>query len=169
MKQIKCLLLLILLFNLQSSAQSTSSVKVRSIGYGFGFFGTEGGDGGLSGILELTVAENKNLFLVNYLAGSAVVIFGPSISVNELNLQYGREFKASNWFSVECYAGVGYFQQEKSGRYTSETLYSGASVPLRFKMIFYTGKHFALVSNSNMSINSFGTNYSSNLTFQHHF
>ena len=111
----------------------------------------------------------KNLFLINFLSGATFIILqGPNISVSEFNFQYGRELKVSNWFSIEGYAGIGNFTLTSSSYYYPKNI-SVASFPIRIKLICYTGKHFALVSNSNYTMNSYINNFSSNLTFEYHF
>ena len=150
--------------------KNNKPLKLNSIGYGFGFFSTTQNDGGLSGIIELGLIANKNLFLVNYLSGSTFTILGPAgIEITELNLQIGREHKVTNWFSIQGFAGLGYINQELQSYSSKAVPFTSASVPLRLKLVCYTGKHFALVSNSNYNINATSSVFSSNLTFQHIF
>ena len=168
MKKVTFLILLLLCYSLSNYAQSNEKLKFRSFGYGFGFFSTSANEGGVSGILEIGISYNKNLFLFNYLSGSTFNLFGPpGVNVSEFSFQVGRELKASSWFSVEGYAGLGNFSQESKQNYLKQI--SVLSVPLRLKLICYTSKHFALISNSNIALNSFSNNFSSNLTFQHNF
>lgn len=154
----------------QTSAKNNDKLKINSIGYGFGFFSTTQKDGGISAILELGLVFNKNLFLINYFSGTTFTILGPAgVDVTEFNLQIGKEHKLSNWFSIQGFVGLGYINQELQNYKSSAIPFTSVTLPLRLKLLCYTGKHFALVSNSNYSINSTSGNFSSNLTFQHIF
>ena len=154
----------------QTIVKNNNLLKLNSIGYGFGFFSTTQNDGGLSGIIELGLVANKNLFLVNYLSGSTFTILGlAGIKITEFNLQIGREHKVTNWFSIQGFAGLGYINQEMQSYSSKAEPFTSATVPIRLKLVCYTGKHFALMSNSNYSINATSNNFSSNLTFQHIF
>ena len=118
MKKVNLLIVLSLSYCLSNYAQNNDKLKLRSFGYGFGFFSTSANEGGVSGILEMGVSYDKNLFLLNYLSGSTFNILGPpGVNVKEFNFQIGRELKASSWFSVEGYVGLGNFTQDGKSYY----------------------------------------------------
>ena len=174
MKKIR-LITLLTLFTTLSFSQENPKLKIHSLGVGFGFFVAEYKFSGLCSLLDCTIEYDKNLLSLNYLDGSEISIdifySSPKNHVNELNLQYGRELKVTNWFSVESFAGIGNYRLNTRLSFFPLPKTSVISIPIRVKLLFYTGKgkHFAISSNNNYSINKLNSNFSSNLTFQYNF
>ena len=174
MKKIKFTTLLLFLSTV-SFSQDNSKLKFHSLGVGFGFFASGYNISGVCTFADATIEYNKNLLSLNYLDGEELNlgIFGssPGFHINELNLQFGRELKINNWFSIEGYAGVGNYKLNIRSSFYPLPSASLTSVPIRLKFLFYTGKgkHFVISSNNNYSINKLNSNFSSNLTFQFNF
>lgn len=169
-------LITFLLFSIVSFTQENPKLKVHSLGAGFGFFTSDYEISGICSLADLTIEYDKNLLSLNYLDGSELNlgIFGSksAFHINELNLQYGRELKVRNRFSVEVYGGIGNYKLDlRSSSYGFVGSANAISFPIRIKLLFYTSKakHFAISSNNNYSLNKINSNFSSNLTFQYNF
>ena len=174
MKKVKLTTLLIL-FTILSFSQENPELKVHSFGAGFGFFTSDYDINGICTFLDVTVEYNKNLLSLNYLDGKQLTlgVLGstPVYHINEFNLQFGRELKIVSWFSIEGFAGVGNYNLDIKSSFYPLPSASAVSIPVRIKLLFYTGKqkHFAMSSNNNYSINKLNSSFSSNLTFQYNF
>ena len=164
-----------LFFSISLFSQDNSKLKFHSLGVGFGFFASGYDINGVCSFADATVEFNKNLLSLNYLDGEelnlGILGSSPGFHINELNLQFGRELKINNWFSIEGYAGVGNYKLNIRSSFYPLPSASLTSVPIRLKFLFYTGKgkHFAISSNNNYSINKLNPNFSSNLIFQFNF
>lgn len=104
------------MFTISSFAQEgNNKISLYSADVGFGIFlydlnAKEGG--GVSFFANMTTGIHKNLIGLTYFAGVDAPVFGESqYNINELSLSYGREIKPFNWFAVQGFAGVGYYNQ----------------------------------------------------------
>ena len=165
-----------LLLSIATFSQENPKLKVHSLGAGFGFFTSDYEISGVCSLADLTIEYDENLLSVNYLDGTELNlgIFGSksAFHINELNLQYGRELKVKDRFSIEVYGGIGRYTLEiRSSSYGFGGSANAISFPIRVKLLLYTSKakHFAISSNNNYSFNKINSNFSSNLTFQYNF
>ena len=93
---------------------------------------------GIAGNLEPEMGYNKNLFIMNYLSGTTVVVLqGLKINIGELNFQLGQEFMLNNAFSIQGYFGFVRYNQ-KNGCTNFNTSYSRLSIGL--KLVFKNEK-----------------------------
>jgi hypothetical protein len=71
------------------------------------------GKTGLVGELDIVFSKNKHLFKLALTGGGEVdvCVLGPcrTVSFASYDFLYGREFKTADWFSIDVFAGVGYF------------------------------------------------------------
>ncbi|MDY7393686.1 outer membrane beta-barrel protein [Aureibaculum sp. 2210JD6-5] len=58
---------------------------------------------------EVAFGYKQNVFMLSVNAGEEIDLFGYNDNVQQINLMYGREFPLSNRFSVDAFAGLGYF------------------------------------------------------------
>src|SRR6476660_833068 len=172
----KTLVVLIVTLNaLSLSAQEEAGkFKMHAANIGFGIFHVQKNSndgGGVCFLADATFAIDKNLLSVSYLTGEDLGILGESeYGFNELSLLYGREYKPVNWFAIEGFAGIGYYDQKTV--YTEpaiEDLREGSSVsfPLRLNTKFYFGGRFGMGFNANYSINSVNNNLAIHLLFHY--
>lgn len=155
--------------------ESKSKLKFHAANLGFGGFyvDTPGSSdaGGYGFLADVTLAIDKNLISVSYLAGTDdSIIGGATYSFNEPSLLYGREWKPTDWFALEGFAGVGYYlQKAETDEDNSMEKESTISFPLRLNTKFYFTRKFGMGINSNYSINSANNNLSVNLIFHYRF
>ena len=152
-------------------SQESTTIKFYSVSVGFGGFYFKKGiseGGGISYLTDLTLSKGKNLLSVAYLGGDEIGVVGSSnYSFNEVSLSYGREFKVNNWFSLEGFTGLGYYNQKSDFGDISND--NSISFPLKINSKFYFNKNFGMGINTNYSINSVNNNFSSNLIFHYKF
>ncbi|MCF6129597.1 outer membrane beta-barrel protein [Flavobacterium sp. AS60] len=154
--------------------ESTGKLKMHAVNLGFGVFNAHKNAtdaSGLTFLADATFALDKNLFSVSYLGGQEEAILADTkYNFNELSLLYGREWRAAKWFSLEGFAGVGYYNQKIEDEATDETEKKNTvSIPLRVNPKFYITKKFGLGFCINYSINSRANNLSENLIFHYRF
>lgn len=148
-------------------------LKLHSISFGLGFLGSasESSSGGFNINADMTTNYNKNLFSFNINAGGELRLFDASENYTALNITYGRALELSNWFTIEGHLGLGYFNYSLKDSSTDFMTISRSTIgiPLRVKLLFYTGRHFAIGLNPNVNFNSLVNTYSGNLIFQYKF
>lgn len=170
MKKLTVLCFIFLLSGTIYSQESTS-IKFHSVSAGFGgfYFKKEISEGGgISYLTDVTLSKGKNLLSVAYLGGDEIGVVGSSnYSFSEISLSYGREFKVNNWFSLEGFAGLGFYNQTSGVADVADD--NSISFPFKINSKFYFNKRFGMGINAHYSLNSVNNNFSSNLIFHYKF
>lgn len=169
---------ILVFFNIASTFAQDSKLKLHSVSIGGGATwlssdnSSRGLNGGLSQVSDFSVALNKSLFSLYFNAGNDLTIFnGTDESYYEINFTYGREFELKKWLKLEGHFGLGHFKyglKDKSTNFEKTTT-STIGFPIRLKVLFYTGEHFAIGLNPNTNLNSLSNTISGNLIFQYKF
>lgn len=171
--KLRCFLpILILTTCLAVRSQENQKMKVKSFSFANGIHGSASPlyDGGLHLGVDLATEFKDNIFSVNFGLGGEVSIFGTAGWYHELNLTFGREVFLKPWFAMEGHIGLGYINYVDRIYGNEEFVRIGkkvVGVPIRLKVLFYTGKHFGLGINANMNLNSHATLYSGGILIQY--
>ncbi len=175
----KTFLFFVILFSGINNYAQERKLKLHSISAGIGFasFSPES-VGGVAGTMDLAIIFNKNLFSLYFEAGEEslgnLLIILEDQRFTEYNITYGRAFHFNDWLVLEGHAGIGYFKLKTRTLklnfrgYNTESE-STIGVPLRIKLMFYTGDHFGLGINPNVNINSLTSTFTANLMAQYRF
>lgn len=157
-------------------SQTEDKLKVNSLSFGFGIYNQQHFTSkGITGNIDFSISYNRNL-LIMYVAGGFggndrrgnIFALGTDAvsSYKEIDLLYGREFKITDWFSIEGQFGIGTFTQDIS---IIEENRSSVCFPIRLKLLLYATKKFALGLNSNYNINTINNINSNDLIFHFKF
>ncbi len=115
-------------------------------------------DGGVG--LNLDVAFNKGKHIFKVYAGGAIaasdIVLGDNKNDQflEFNLMYGRALNLTNWFGIDLYAGVGYFDFYYDKGSSVEYNVGTIGFPLQSRIRFNTGRFFSLGVQFHSNINS---------------
>jgi hypothetical protein len=144
---------------------SQDKFKFKSIEYGFGTYKISNRNSVfvLNSSLDLTTVYKSNLFTLSNIIGFG---FGKNNNSNtdlegyyEVDLLYGRAIKLNEKIYLETHTGIGFISQNNT---TIRNEKQSMALPLKLKLLYYTGKRFAIGINPNASFNKVNTIYSLN-------
>jgi hypothetical protein len=164
-------LLFFLISNLSYSQNNSNKIRINSISSGFGAFYFEKSNsegGGASFVLNGNLESNKNLVNLCFLTGAEIGVVGSSTyNFNEFSATYGRELQFTSWFSIESFAGLGYYYQNSK----NSSVVSGNSIsfPIKLNLIFYFTNKIGVGIYNSYSINQLNNNLSTNLILHYKF
>lgn len=154
MKQVFTLLLVLICLNVFSQDKTNYSISFSVLGY----YSDLKSDGirGFNGNLEFSKHFKKNNILSFYTAlGFGITEKNNKIynlqGYTEFDLLYSRQFKINNFLIVEPQSGIGYasFGNTSDGENENKI-----SLPIRLKLLAFTGKKFALGLSVKSNFNS---------------
>ncbi|BFP42053.1 hypothetical protein FGF1_28980 [Flavobacteriaceae bacterium GF1] len=148
-------------------------LKLKSLSIGAGFMGSssETSIGGFAVSLDLSMMLDKHVFSLYLSDGSELDLVDAEEKYTELNLTYGRPINLNPWIKLEWHVGLGHFRYSYKSNVTDfvSNKESTIGVPIRAKLIFYTGRHFGIGINSNVNLNALVNTYSGNICLQYEF
>jgi hypothetical protein len=154
MKQVFTLFLIFICSNVFSQDKTNYSISFSVLGY----YSDLKPDGirGFNGNFELSKHFKKNNILSFYTSfGFGITEKNNKIDnlqgYTEFDLLYSRQFKINSFLILEPQSGIGYisFGNTSDGENENEI-----SLPIRLKLLVFTGKKFALGLSANSNFNS---------------
>ena len=154
---------------INAQAKKKSEFGIFSAGVGLGLFQSSKNTlkkdySGLNFIADYTFFYKEHLMSASYVYGTTVQILGAASSYNEITIQYGQSFEASKIFSIECFAGVGKFEQTSK----SDQIQTGGSIstPIKLNLSFRIADGLSFDISNIYSINKINNIFSGNFAIK---
>lgn len=144
-------------FSQEDSKQSNFKCHAITLGIPFLSGYSSSNTGGLDFNGSLAYSYNKHLFSVELsIATEFAILGGFDERVNQYNILYGREFKASRTVFFELHGGAGLFsyrsQDVDPNQFGSERIHT-VGFPLKMKFRVHTGPRFSIGLQGGVNIN----------------
>lgn len=161
-----------ILFTITTNAQTKkkSEFGIFSAGGGLGLFQSSKNTlkkdySGLNFIADFTIHYKEHLLSTSYISGTTVQILGVASSYNEITIQYGQSFGLSETCSVECFAGLGKFEQ--TSKYDQIQTGGSMSTPVKLNLSIRINEGLSFGISNNYSINKINNIFSSSFTVKY--